>query len=190
LNIYSVLLATVKSNTLSIPVAIKDSEKEIVDIPALIDSGAGGTFIDQNYAKKAGFQIQKLKEPLTARNVDNTPNKLGKITSFVEANVTVNGRTRRLQLLLAGLGKQKVILGFPWLNKENPDINWKTGEFSWRPTKRILRFRIKKKDQGKPAPLLEAKFLTWRTLNEQTQPTLVEEIDPQKHLNQTQLPIP
>ena len=120
LNIYSVLLATVKSNTLSIPVAIKDSEKEIIDIPALIDSGAGGTFIDQNYAKKVGFQIQKLKEPLIARNIDNTPNKLGKITSFIETNLTVNGRTRRLQLLLAGLGKQKVILGFPWLNKKKP----------------------------------------------------------------------
>jgi hypothetical protein len=93
LSIYSVLIATMKLNTLSIPVAIKDSEKEIVDIPALIDSGAGGMFIDQNYARKTGFQIQKLEEPLIARNVDSTPNKLGKITSFIEVNLTVNGRT-------------------------------------------------------------------------------------------------
>ena len=34
-------------------------------------------------------------------------------------------------------GKERIILGFPWLQEQNPDINWKTGEFSWRePRKR------------------------------------------------------
>jgi hypothetical protein len=41
----------------------------------LIDSGAGGKFIDQNYAKWKGFEIKTLQEPITARNVDGTENK-------------------------------------------------------------------------------------------------------------------
>ena len=37
-------------NSLTIPLKIK-SEEEIIETNALLDSGAGGEFIDQNYAK-------------------------------------------------------------------------------------------------------------------------------------------
>jgi hypothetical protein len=39
-----------------------------------------------------------------------------------------------LSLLVAGIGKQSIILGLPWLIKENPDINYRTGQLQWRPT--------------------------------------------------------
>ena len=100
---------------------------------ALIDSGAGGKFIDQNYAKESGFPLENLKEPLMARNVDGTENKQGKFTKHVNLNVTIHGRMKNIKMLVTGLGKQKIILGFPWLNNENPDINWKNGEFKWQP---------------------------------------------------------
>src|ERR1700689_5419152 len=32
---------------------------------------------------------------------------------------------------ITGLGKQKIIFGYPWLQKHNPIINWKTGEILW-----------------------------------------------------------
>ena len=41
-----------------------------------------------------------------------------------------------MELLVTGLGKERIILGFPWLNEHNPDINWKTGEFTWRETRK------------------------------------------------------
>ena len=31
-----------------------------------------------------------------------------------------------------GLGKQQIILGFPWLQEQNPEINWKTGIIEWQ----------------------------------------------------------
>ena len=37
-----------------------------------------------------------------------------------------------MELLVTELGKEGIILGFPWLQEQNQDINWKTGEFSWR----------------------------------------------------------
>ena len=53
------------SNSISIPILIKhDESKETVKTLGLLDSGAGGQFIDQNYAKKAGFEIKKLNKPL------------------------------------------------------------------------------------------------------------------------------
>jgi hypothetical protein len=34
---------------------------------------------------------------------------------------------------VTGLGKQKIILGFPWLHKYNPNIDWKKGEVTFKP---------------------------------------------------------
>ena len=118
---------------MSIPISIKDkNRKEIVETLALIDSGAGGQFIDQNYAKNAGFNIQPLDKPLKALNVDGTENKKGRITSFVDLTFEIDGKTTNERLLVTGFGKQRVILGFPWLNRLNPEIDWKTGRLSWR----------------------------------------------------------
>ena len=67
-----------------------------------------------------------------ARNVDGTTNKMGTINSYVDLTMEIDRRTTDTQLLVMGLGSQKIILGFPWLNEHNPDINWKTGTFKWR----------------------------------------------------------
>ena len=118
-----------KSNSLSIPIIVNCKKNKTVETLALIDSGAGGKFIDQNYAKESGFILENLEEPLMAQNVDGTENKQGKTTKYVDLNVTIHGRTKNIKMLVTGLGKQTIILGFPWLNNENPDINWKNGEF-------------------------------------------------------------
>lgn len=171
---------------------IETENNQTVETPALIDSGAGGKFMDQNYAKKMGLPIHKLDKPLTARNVDNTENKLGKITSYVELDLTIYGRTRRTRFMLIGLGKQRIILGFPWLNEQNPDINWKTGEFKWRQPWRPKNFFFKKKDLGKPAGLLRAKELAHQAIERQilSKPTIEEVEDPQAELNRTKTPTP
>ena len=111
------------SNSISIPISIRNQCEKDVETLALIDSGAGGMFIDQQYAEGEGFHIEKLENPITARNVDGTRNKLGTITSYMELPLRINGRTRRTRLLVTGLGKQRIILGFPWLNEQNLDIN-------------------------------------------------------------------
>jgi hypothetical protein len=111
---------------------MSDSNVENVETLGLIDSGAGGKFIDQNYARKAGFQILPLLQPLKALNVDGTENKQGTIRSYVNLEMKINNRTFPIRLFVTGLGKERIILGLPWLREQNPDINWKTGEFSWR----------------------------------------------------------
>jgi hypothetical protein len=180
LDIYSVTVATIKSKSLSIPISINCAERnKSVETLGLVDSGAGGMFIDQNYARSSGFNIQELDEPLIARNVDGTENKHGKITSFVDLLLEIGGRTTNTRLLVTGLGKQKIILGFPWLNEHNPDINWGTGNFSWRERNNNQRrfLKIKRnlvKDRGKET------FL---------KPTIYEEVDEEEGKNRTQNPI-
>jgi len=52
---------------------------------------------------------------------------------LVQLDITVNGQQEKIKLLMTGLGKQKIILGFPWLNRHNPEINWQTGELAGEP---------------------------------------------------------
>ena len=79
------------SNSMSVPILINhDESKETIETLGLLDSGSGGEFIDQNYAKKAGFKIKKLDKPLQALNIDGTKNKRGTITSFVELKAEIS----------------------------------------------------------------------------------------------------
>jgi hypothetical protein len=70
LDVYSVTIANISQNSISVPIEI-GSNKQTVE--TLIDSSAGGLFIDQNYAKK--FDINYLDKPVKAYNVDGTENK-------------------------------------------------------------------------------------------------------------------
>ena len=92
----------------------------------LIDCGAGVMFINQNFAQN--FKIHLLTKPITAQNVDGTINKKGPIKSYVELEFKINSRKFRERFYVTGLGKQKTILGFTWLQKYNPLIDWKTGK--------------------------------------------------------------
>ena len=104
---YRITAENMQSNSFSIPVQVCDDTNKSVETLALIDSGAGGKFIDQAYVWKLGIKTQKLGQPLIARNVDGTLNKKGKITSFVILNLVINGRTKQTRLLVTGLGRQK-----------------------------------------------------------------------------------
>ena len=130
LHIHSVTVATIERNTLSIPTETTNEAGKTVKFKALVDSGAGGKFIDQNFTQQ--FTIKKLETPLKAYNVDGTENKKGTIRHYVDLSFTMGQKKCEERLLVTGLGKQKIILGFPWLNKHNPDINWKTGWMEWR----------------------------------------------------------
>ena len=132
LDIHSVLVARVDNKSISIPVALEQSEHKTVETLALIDSGAGGQFIDQKFVQKHRLPTQDLEQPITAYNVDGTLNKKGTISKYVEINVNINQRINKLRLMITGLGKQKVILGFPWLQEENPEIDWKSGTLTWK----------------------------------------------------------
>ena len=54
----------------------------------------------------------------------------------------INGRKTTEQLLVTGLGKLRIILGFPWLNEQNPVIDWKLGMVSFPEKRKINLKRI------------------------------------------------
>ena len=101
--------------------------------------------------------------------MDGTENKCGMIKSYVNLDLEINGRKTNTQLFVTGLGKERIILGFPWLNEHNPDIDWKSGEVSWRQQRR--------------------KLIIKRSLKKKKPVTILEEEDNDAHLNRTQNPL-
>jgi hypothetical protein len=115
----------VNKQSLSLPITLND-----VETRALIDSGAGGKFIDQNFANKLNLHLRNLEEPITVYDVDGTRNKTGTIKHEADVSIQIGGTTLRETLMVTGLGKQKIILGYPWLSERDPSINWKNGSIS------------------------------------------------------------
>ena len=73
-----------------------------------------------------------MGKPIKVFNVDGTPNKEGTITHFTRLKTEIDGRIKRTAFLVAGLGKEKIILGLPWLQKESPIIDWEQGTLQWK----------------------------------------------------------
>jgi len=96
---------------------------EGVMIKALLDSGTTGMFMDRQTAARHEFKLQKLKRPLTVKNVNGTVNSGGAITHQVECNIFYKGHMERMWIDVCDLGKTEVILGMPWLAAHNPEIN-------------------------------------------------------------------
>ena len=99
-----------------------------VETPALIDSGAGGMFIDEQFARDNNIALTPLINHIPVYNVDGTQNKQGVITHYAWRELSVAGITRRTRLLATSLRKEAIILGLPWLRKVNPQIDWTMGK--------------------------------------------------------------
>jgi len=84
--------------------------------------------MDRKTAVRHGFKLQKLDKPVAVRNVDSTNNSVRAITHRVEVNVYYKGYVERIKMDVCDLGRTEVILGMPWLQAHNPEINWKMGE--------------------------------------------------------------
>jgi Retroviral aspartyl protease len=128
LDVYSVTIANISQNSISVPINIGSSKQTV---KTLIDSGANDLFIDQNFAKN--FNINYLDKPVKAYNVDRIKNKRGTINTYINLKFTLGEQKFKEQFYVTGLGKQRIILGFPWLHKYNPVIDWKKEEITFKP---------------------------------------------------------
>jgi hypothetical protein len=138
LDIYGVLLGQVINKSIRLPIKFYPEtgshHSSKVETHALLDSGAGGVFIDRNYQQNLRIPTHRLERPIIVHNVDGTLNKKGFITEYVKLDLTINERTGPTIAHVTSLGKQNVILGYPWLQDWNPDVNWKMGSLKWRDT--------------------------------------------------------
>ena len=95
---------------------------------AMINSGATGNFMSESFARKHKIPTQEKRNPYQLTVVDGTP------LSNDQGQVTKETKNLRLCVDSTTIGSEEfdlvqipheVILGLPWLESQNPRIDWK-----------------------------------------------------------------
>jgi predicted aspartyl protease len=95
---------------------------------ALVDSGAMDNFLTLLLAKQMGLQIRKLKVLKPILTVNGSEHKQGKLTEYTDLVLRLGEQRRKQRFYVTTLGHDRVILGFPFLSKFNPNIDWAKNE--------------------------------------------------------------
>jgi hypothetical protein len=98
----------------------------MADKKALVDLGAMDNFMHPAFAKRMGLGLQELLNPKKTFNIDNTLNKSGMITHFLDLNVRTNRINKEMRFLITDIGHKEVLLGYPWLATFEPKFNWRS----------------------------------------------------------------
>ena len=74
-----------------------------------------------------GIGLQTLDKPKNIFNIDNTANQARQITHYTTLSVTTGGTTQEMHFLITDIGREDVLLGYPWLAAYEPHFSWKHG---------------------------------------------------------------
>jgi hypothetical protein len=108
-----------------VPVSIRTSYF-MADKKALVDSGATNNFMHPAFAKRMGLGLQKLQTPKKIFNIDNTTNKSGMITHYLDLDVCANKIHKQMRFLVTNIRNEEILLGYPWLATFEPRFNWRS----------------------------------------------------------------
>jgi hypothetical protein len=122
-----VIAATANSLTLSVDIETTESMLRR-KVKALLDCGATGLFLDTDYVCKNAIPTRLLSRPIPVFNVDGTPNEAGEIREVVTVVLQYGEHKERATFAVTKLGNQDMILGYSWLDKHNPEVDWRTKE--------------------------------------------------------------
>ncbi len=88
----------------------------------LANSGATDNFINSQLLKQLRISYLPITNPIRIWNVDGTLNQDGNITHYTDLQVRTGKQTHTLRFLITNLGKDEVILGYPWFTAFEPKI--------------------------------------------------------------------
>lgn len=96
---------------------------------ALIDSGVSANFINSSYVNKHKIPRIELAKPRLVQAIDGK-NLDKKIHHRVKIDFWIQGKKCTEKFYVMPLGEPNIILGMPWLKRNEPEINWKDGTIS------------------------------------------------------------
>jgi hypothetical protein len=156
-----------------VPVSIRTSYF-MADKKALVDSGATDNFMHPAFAKRMGLGLQELPTPKKIFNIDNTSNKSGMITHFLDLNVQTNGINKEMRFLVTDIGHEEILLGYPWLATFEPKFQWRSAVID----ERVLPILISSINPRriKQQPVIAA------GLSEETKQSIVRQLETECHV--------
>jgi len=101
---------------------------EVEEVVVVLDSGATGLFIDHTWLCQKKIMMHKLEHPIEVYNIHGSMNRGGSITEEVTLILSYQGHKEHAVCEVCDLRKYNLIIGYTWLCKHNPEIDWETGK--------------------------------------------------------------
>jgi deoxyuridine 5'-triphosphate nucleotidohydrolase len=141
----------------SIPVMIVDTKEPIryqgsihgTSATFLIDSGAGEDFVSQHLVEKLGLRTETAS-PIQIKFANSQLQLSNKVAPQVKVKIGKYADT--VCLRVAQLPDQEVILGKPWLNNKNPQIDWPSNTVSFNHKKQLVTLQPNKSQETSSKP--------------------------------------
>lgn len=122
----SLLLFPTSSSQRSLLSATLQWRDKKLEVAVLLDSGSDESLIDTALMKQLKIPIQELPQAMQAHTLTGQP--LAKVRYItVPVSLLISGNhCEEISLHLIDTPQVPVILGYPWLLKHNPHIDWTT----------------------------------------------------------------
>jgi len=81
-------------------------------------------FVDRIVIENNNLVTYKLANPYYVINVNGTSNKIEQITEYIWAYIEIGSYKTTQYLFVTNLGNKEIIIGYLYLYKHNPNIDW------------------------------------------------------------------
>ena len=104
---------------------IKTKNGKKLKVKALVDSRCMHTGIDKQLVKDKRIQTKPINFSFEVFNANGTKN--GEMTKVIPLETKINRHKETLEAAVTDLDGTDMFLGYDWLVKYNPEVNWKNG---------------------------------------------------------------
>jgi len=102
---------------------VKTKNGKKLKVKALVDSGCAHTGIDEQLVKDKKIQMKSIDFSFEVFNTNGTKNE--EVTKVAPLEIEINGHKETLEAAVTDLDGMDMFLGYDWLVKHNPEVNWK-----------------------------------------------------------------
>ena len=112
-----------KERELNMQTNVKTKNGKKLWLQALVNSGCTHIEIDKQLVKEEKIKIELISMLFEVFNADRTKNR--QVTRFALLKVEIHRYTEKIDAVVTDLNGTDMLLGYDWLVKHNPEVNWK-----------------------------------------------------------------
>ena len=123
------------SNVFLAQVTVITKSTSPIHVLALLDFGANSCFMDRKFAQAHQISLRKLSCLASVVVIDGRPIASRNIIEELEPiNIVLDNLVCVVSFNIISIPKHPIVLGLPWFELHNPDIDWRTREIWCRQT--------------------------------------------------------
>ena len=107
------------------------TDQGFINTHVLIDSKCTELCIDSGFVKNNRIKTYPFKNPFPVFNANSTSNDGDLLKDYVELELSVKEHSEIICLTVTTLVFSNIFLGYDWLTKHNPEIDWGQGTVSF-----------------------------------------------------------